>query len=692
MTPTLIFSSSRSFCSAFILGTLTILCLLCGLISFRGVRWLWPDENKTAGYTQVLVFNFLTAAVVSALISFVSQPGVIALLAVLAAGLGIATSYLVLRPSAPPADVVDKRKFRWNYVLALTSLLLLISALPAVGFFKIAHDVQMDLLVKQGQLRLVKALQERATRVENDFRAILGDSTNLATVVQRRLERPLGEATPPSPSDQPLDLYLSAFFETVQDSEPATNRPPASDYFARLLHWLRPLHYRTAGAEGLFRESAIENTWIWLKEPSGPGEKLTLIKPGQPGVRVLRSQTHPLNLHKDLGGVVILMAILLVMYGLARFFARRVFLLWLEPRSIAADDPDAVGQNRLVLISSHREQFKPWVGRQDVQHIDIRNRAELDQWLQLSPGEDMRATREKTVVIDHFEYKFDDPQFNHDKLQLLEKLVADNRRTVIVLSTVDPSNFSFQEAGGPKDDAARAGSEAERLRWTTVFQSFLRDYGKDPETDPASASAPTAAPAFRSDPFRRLRRAARNLWRRAFTGEKPLSARSEARSTRLPEPRPQRNTDQALFRNHTYYRSLWATCSREEQLALYQLARYRFINSRNPELPLLMARGLIVRNPALQVVNNSFRRFVLAAFRSEDLLSNEREQAPSTWNLLKGPLRTSLILVALFLFVTQREMFSASMTIVAGFVTGLPALLKLVSLFEKEKPRTNAGN
>ena len=141
------------------------------------------------------------------------------------------------------------------------------------------------------------------------------------------------------------------------------------------------------------------------------------------------------------------------------------------------------------------------------------------------------------------------------------------------------------------------------------------------------------------------------------------------------------NTDYLYASRYAYYRALWTVCSRQEQLALHQLSRYGLLNARNTEASSLLERGLIVCKPNLQLFENGFTRFVQKAFQPWHLPLSDQEQAPSVWKVLKKVLLVVLYGAALFLFLTQREQFTATLTLLTGFTAGVPVLMKFLNLF-----------
>ena len=132
-----------------------------------------------------------------------------------------------------------------------------------------------------------------------------------------------------------------------------------------------------------------------------------------------------------------------------------------------------------------------------------------------------------------------------------------------------------------------------------------------------------------------------------------------------------------------YYASLWNACTGEEKLTLTRLAQHGLLSPKDPDIDELLRKGLIVRNPAIKIVNESFRLFVLSALRDEAVAKCEKEaKSSSNWEVLKVPLTIGLLSVAAFLLLTQRELYNSALPFITGLAAGLPSLLKLVSLFQ----------
>ena len=127
-----------------------------------------------------------------------------------------------------------------------------------------------------------------------------------------------------------------------------------------------------------------------------------------------------------------------------------------------------------------------------------------------------------------------------------------------------------------------------------------------------------------------------------------------------------------------YYYLEWRSCTEEECFVLAGLARDGTVNPRNTaSLRQLLRRRLIVRDPQFRIMNESFRRFLLAQAVSmqEDW---DNEAAGSGWGKMRGPLATVLVLVGLFLLSTQQQFLQTSSGLLTAVGGCVAVLLRLI--------------
>jgi hypothetical protein len=122
------------------------------------------------------------------------------------------------------------------------------------------------------------------------------------------------------------------------------------------------------------------------------------------------------------------------------------------------------------------------------------------------------------------------------------------------------------------------------------------------------------------------------------------------------------------------WQTLWSQCSPMEKLTLYQIAQDGFVNPDRPELRVLIDRGWVRFRPELQLRNTSLRRFVLASYRSKEVATqlDETEASGSwlTWQSIRGSIGVTIVIIAVFLFFTQGEIWQLA-------IAGATAVAKL---------------
>jgi len=141
-----------------------------------------------------------------------------------------------------------------------------------------------------------------------------------------------------------------------------------------------------------------------------------------------------------------------------------------------------------------------------------------------------------------------------------------------------------------------------------------------------------------------------------------------------------------------YYKSIWRVCSDDEKLTLSHLAHDGLLSSNDPDLERLMKKGLIVREPAVRLMNESFKCFVLGVEDGEALAYCEaKAKKSSNWEALKVPLSIGVASVIVFLLLTQREIYNSTLPIITAITAGVPTFFKLISVFHGDSAGKSGG-
>jgi hypothetical protein len=593
-----------------------LLCLVWWILrlpSPHRTAWIWPAPGKQSacvdavGTGVLIVALFLVCTVFSK--RFGISPLVLASFSLLFPLLGgIAYCYFMKRKRR--CELQRHRGGGASFTAALVSLLLLLGAVPAFALFKLAHDIQMVSMIKQTQLQMAKRLDEHEARMENDYRQSFRNSENLGKWRNHRKLNP----------EEQRDRYIGcAFSTTLELPDRHSERPTLSlgDRFESFVAFLCPMHHRTAGRKTeVFREDTVNEKWSWEQKPRKRGDEsreiLCLSNRNDPTFPQIVSFIPTFN---PVWWTPLLPLVLFCFVcWIACFIARRLFASEVKPVRFDDGGDPVLMPHRLEIVPTGTVCSHPWADDISSTHLDFRNSAEWEPW-RTAPAGRALSTVPQRVVIRNLDFGHDDPKINLQKIELLEKLVADGRFPVMVVSAVHPEHFRF--------NAPAANEQDFQTRWLSLFETFAVGYGK-------------------------------------------------------------RSSEPKSGLNPAKYQLIWASCSREEQLALYQLASHGLINSRSDALPLLLARGLVVSTPKLEVRPSSFAAYVRKVFRVEDLRANEAEELACGWKVMKKVVWIVICAALLFFFLTQREQFTATIGLLTAFTTGIPAFLKFFGVFRTQ--------
>jgi hypothetical protein len=136
-----------------------------------------------------------------------------------------------------------------------------------------------------------------------------------------------------------------------------------------------------------------------------------------------------------------------------------------------------------------------------------------------------------------------------------------------------------------------------------------------------------------------------------------------------------------------YYQRIWSACDSTEKLVLHQLASEGVVNPKAFDTVLdLLNKGLVVRTedkPALRVLNTSFATFINRSVRRSHLAAWEEEEGFSAWEVWKWVLPLPLLLLGIFLFVTQQDAVSNIVGLMIAVTSLVPTGFNLYQHFQQ---------
>jgi hypothetical protein len=595
-----------------------------------------------------------------------AEPVFLFLLAALIAGGALvflpAANRFFARLAGPPP--------RFSYVTAAALLLAVLSILPAVSFFKLSYDLHVENMVKHGQVRMMRG-------------------------IEGRLQKGL-------PADPRHGVYAASFFGTrvPGEAEGQGHEHVHDRWLPRLLEDYLPLYNDVSAEMGrLSKDAADDRGWHW-ERTAGRLVLHTEHGEGDPGVHLASLVPSFLLGLTDwtlLGLSVIVLG--LAMVGVVWFLVRKILLLrthvpfWIDRLDLAAG---SLGGN-VIRISRRRDPLRV-PDRQDAAVIDL---AAAEGAVEAGTALDDAALADKRLVfVDHFEHRLRDAAFNRAKRALLEDLVADPGRRVVVLSAVDPHLCLV--AGSSYGGIKGVVDEGEREAWGSLlseFETFDLDGPGDPQELAAAIERmrgelethPPGAARLEREAWRYHVRACLEAVRTECSATAPLQAIGMGLlpALDLREMDREQILDEIRERAEVYYRSLWASLADGEKLLLVHLAEEGLVNPKNRRpLQRLLSRGIARRDPALRVMNETFRGFVIANKHCV-MAIERRDTEDSPWAQMKRPILTLLVGVAVFFFATQRDMFNTTLVFVTALAGALPQVLQLVGFFGSPKARAD---
>jgi hypothetical protein len=652
--------------------------------SRKRLERIWPNQERHAEYKRIAVVHSALLMVCLVLL-MVSYRDALVGWALLFTALAIGHALWLLREK-PRTLRKDLKGVSWlddwrrSYALALATMLALGCVAPTIAFFKLMRDEQVRIFIRHGQMSLAQGLEAREDRVRRQYDSadppVEIDRSNREAFIENRLDRS-------------WDVYDSFFFGTTRTEVNLGGDRPLSGWLCWFLSKCSPFYNETCVETlQLVRSGSADTRW----DSGEDGNRLILAfhpvgrrngrqpspAPGQsaavdyeaplapPSVSqqeslevkprwILTSDAPHFVSFRDPLWWALLAAITLILIGTyfgVQFCANRILLLDMSaPRSIAVCVSSPLDKNYLILrppLFNSAELFP--TGR--FLRIDFGG-APLQEWWRFDAEID-KTPRDLPVVIDRFDTNKDDAACNLRKLELVERLVKEKRR-ILIVSAVDPITFPLSNSTSSKD------REQDAERWSLMLNSFVRGDTLE-QADPNDRRA--SAPPVRIGPWP---------------------------SVAHPPPQPGSNGEddeeficQMGDQAEAYYRGVWSNCSKDERLTLFRIAQDGLVSRFDPDLRRLMQLGLVVRDPSLQLRDKSFRRFVLAVSADEGV-NTYRADIQSNWDRLKAPLLLILLGVIAFLFLTQKELYDSTISLVSALTGGAFALLKLFGMFQRGK-------
>ncbi len=622
-----------------------------------------------------------------------------------------------------------------RFAFSGVAFFLMTSILPAIALFKISYDAEKEILVKSGQHSLFRGIQEREARVNAavDDRVMMADnreylrqqrlamhqskdiysdffySTFLVTDLVER-----GEFTPQKPSflknrlsrewqDSlfgPVGLQREQVL-TLLGEIPPTFSSEVHDLLGFLRGRARIVDFRNWE---LHQENAVDKSWNWKRWLLAPGTSFLLFDSEHLGIV---SNFAPLAEPNSLLWILGMIAVLALLYLLMTNFIHKVFGISLSVPMMSQNETSpllSVNQNTIYIGQPNSGKSRVVNNIEDRYHrLDLREVSRPEELMKHCKLADENGLPYKVIVVDHFDLRFDEILWNSAILELLESLINKHDKLVLLITTIDPT------LAVPRLTRLRPAKELEGVekadevaapeiivdknylnRWTMLLSSFTKIYHRIHTDD-------TYFMAAIESRYPDIHQLKERDYRRVNTLVDECKHTSFLQSIGLDILKKfdvQRDfindevlIDEILLRSEAYYESIWSTCSIDEKITLIHLARNNFVPHKDARVVrLLMRKGLVSSNQ-YRLLNKSFADFVMTAESSAVIETWKRNQVNS-WDNIRTPLITFVLVIIAFIFVTQRQLFNVSIAWITTFAALIPAFFRVVSMV---RPRLGIG-
>ncbi len=604
--------------------------------------------------------------------------------------------------------IVPESLRRFRHISAGVLCLLIFGGLPAGAAFKDAYVTYMDLLFRYSAVDAAAGLDHRVGELRNyiaslnlkkseksgldwtrayDFsvsekdRGVFLNSSLLATSSGGASRSHLTYST--------IDMSSECAAISRKDRIPGMASFIVSDIF--------PVDERMARLHLAQNKRSDDGRWYWCDD-DGPGHSLSyLTKNGTPGGgnNWVTLEFYSSVFHQQSLFYITLFMLLMFMYiGVlylqvsitgARLGGTRIpFILHRSgkprPNHGKVNFEDLSFNHRLVLRASDRHiytrqsQFPS--GQCELLKLDTASELDFIKLQQI-----LNTDRVVEVKVLHLSILIDDMEQRRIILPLLESLVKENLDTKITLYADFNPLYRLTRPDAYRDNTSGDGDivrDCDNLRWSALLSRFVKEYAWTPRDNLQWLAWKDKVREGDSTCAREMRIFHPESKIEDLLKEKFLHARKEGLFSNTDDIPSGDIIALAGELGGAYYRQLWEECTHNERVLLHALAAGRCVNTLNVEIiSHLMRRGLLVMEPSLSLVNESFAEFIREAETPETYRHWQNdEQEKGAWQALRVPFMFLLFVPIAILLVVATEELNGGIALLAPILTVIPMLMK----------------
>lgn len=290
------------------------------------------------------------------------------------------------------------------------------------------------------------------------------------------------------------------------------------------------------------------------------------------------------------------------------------------------------------------------------------------------------------VILEHFDVAALDVARRELVLAALEQLVKIKKLEIYILVASSPLFRLLRPQDFPDVPENERLSDNMQLRFANVFSLFRKCHG--------DLDGPTQAYSqedlISADPELRdfVERETRIFWPELLPLRQRLLARLKINAHHEVATREDL-LDEIEEQAGALFRARWLQCTREERLAMYQLAARRLVNASNERVVAqLLRRGILCAEPEPRLRSRAFANFVLTAEPPQNFENWVDEASQGTWQTIRMPLLIMLLLVIAWIAYSADELFQALSAVLASTIVFVGRLLQAGGMLRGTGDRT----
>lgn len=297
--------------------------------------------------------------------------------------------------------------------------------------------------------------------------------------------------------------------------------------------------------------------------------------------------------------------------------------------------------------------------------------ADIQNW---KSNDSRELSHERYVLIEHFEFAYNDLSINKKKLFILKNLLSCNAYKVLVKSEINATkqlefyhgeikrlNYMIKNAGVDHKEGFQKEMNELRIEYKT-WQHLLGSFVK------------IVTPIQQNLVYE----SKRNIMDKELAhGEFLGTIRPYLESSFDMPMEDQILTIQQM--SYPYYYSIWNSLSKEERYLAFDIAKDRFVNTVNANSIIsLLDKGILIYDHSLRLMNESFTNFVLTTVSSDEALEMEiMSRKKGSWSTAFGVILLLIISLVIFISFGQQNFLNE----INAFLTGIAALVGLLIRF-----------